>query len=221
MGRGGNYFNNNRGVSLQSSKKSPRMIACQYGAGCTRSDCIYSHPSENSSNNSKSSFVQSNEPCMAFLAGSCAFTSKGCRKRHPSKEESQILIAKYSRTRCKFGDQCLTNGCLYLHPWDQQDIQCNPCEVKGDSNLNFYGYQAEGTRSRYNNISQSNMTAAASSTWGYDEYYAASYNSQSHFYDMQGHTNLNNVEHSDLSANGRNLNAKEFVPLGTTWENIP
>ena len=38
--KGGNYL-----MQLQGSKKKPvKMPMCQYGAGCTRKDCIYRHP---------------------------------------------------------------------------------------------------------------------------------------------------------------------------------
>lgn len=120
MARGANYCNNNKGVALQATTKknkgkSPKMIACQYGAGCNRSDCIYSHPANRGEN---SSFVQSKEPCMAFLAGICAFPAKGCRKRHPQNDEAERLIVKYQRMMCRFADTCRTIGCLYQHPSD-------------------------------------------------------------------------------------------------------
>jgi len=67
MPRGKNYVNNNRGVFLQASKKNKlkqSMRQCEYGSACNRPDCIYRHD-----------FVEekSNEVCLQFLAGICAF----------------------------------------------------------------------------------------------------------------------------------------------------
>lgn len=63
MPRGSNYVNNNRGVSLQASKKNKtRIVECSYGAACTRKGCIYSHPPKTSK-----AFTQSNEPCMLYI----------------------------------------------------------------------------------------------------------------------------------------------------------
>ena len=128
MPRGTNYVNNNKGVSLQASRKkkhatSVKMVACQYGRGCTRSDCIYSHPPKTQADIDNHyqvdpSFVQSKEPCMAYLADMCSFSAKGCRKRHPPKDEKERLIAKYQQMNCRYGDMCQTRGCLYLHPSD-------------------------------------------------------------------------------------------------------
>lgn len=58
---------------------------------------------------------------MSFLAGICAFSAKGCRKRHPPKQEADRLIAKYKTTRCRFGKDCRTKGCLYIHPGDEEE----------------------------------------------------------------------------------------------------
>ena len=59
---------------------------------------------------------------MPFLAGLCAFSAKGCRKRHPNKEEAEKLIAKYKATKCRYGEHCKTAGCLYIHPTDGADL---------------------------------------------------------------------------------------------------
>jgi len=115
MPRGKNYVNGNRGVTMLSSnkKKAPSMEQCFYGKGCTRKDCIYKHDKPGPGGGEKS-----NEPCMPFLAGQCAFTAGGCRKRHPNKEETDRLVAKYKKTKCRFGKDCKTAGCLYIHPSD-------------------------------------------------------------------------------------------------------
>ena len=119
MPRGKNYVNNNKGVSLQAIVKSkPTMKFCDYGAGCTRADCIYRHGVNG----------KREEVCLPFLAGKCTFKDDGCRKRHPKKEEKARLIAKYKRTRCRFGNECYTEGCLYLHPREVQTMEPNYIE---------------------------------------------------------------------------------------------
>lgn len=128
MPRGKNYVNQGKGVTLQASDKSKgsQMVVCQYGTGCTRADCIYRHPygkddgrrgQRQAQEGSRGS--QSREPCMAYLAGICTFSAAGCRKRHPPPVECQRLIDKYSKVKCRFGDGCLTKGCLYLHRDDE------------------------------------------------------------------------------------------------------
>eukprot|EP00566_Odontella_aurita_P019459 CAMPEP_0113600310 /NCGR_PEP_ID=MMETSP0015_2-20120614/42638_1 /TAXON_ID=2838 /ORGANISM="Odontella" /LENGTH=306 /DNA_ID=CAMNT_0000508557 /DNA_START=313 /DNA_END=1233 /DNA_ORIENTATION=+ /assembly_acc=CAM_ASM_000160 len=132
MPRGKSYVNNNRGVSLQASnkKKASQMVACMYGAGCTRDDCIYRHPHGKSAKGAGQGAAeyQSREPCMPFLAGICTFPATGCRKRHPPQAEAERLIAKYRSTNCRFGDECRTRGCLYLHPAELDDDAggCSP-----------------------------------------------------------------------------------------------
>jgi hypothetical protein len=111
MPRGKNYVNNNKGVTLQANvKTASKMQLCEYGAGCTRPDCIYRHEG----------VAKKAEVCLPFLAGKCTFKDNGCRKRHPKPDEKKRLLAKYSRTRCRFGDECYTEGCLYLHPRDDK-----------------------------------------------------------------------------------------------------
>eukprot|EP00980_Cylindrotheca_fusiformis_P001254 scaffold332_cov117-Cylindrotheca_fusiformis.AAC.14 len=121
MPRGKNYVNANKGVALQgSSKAKTSMQLCEYGSGCNRPDCIYRHDSD-STNNKKS-----DEVCLPFLVGKCAFVAKdGCRKRHPKKEERERLLKKYKRTRCRFGDECFTESCLYLHPHEMEPNEPN------------------------------------------------------------------------------------------------
>jgi hypothetical protein len=114
MPRGKNYVNNNRGLSMQRHKKETKMLQCSYGAGCTRPDCKYVHPTKQEAEQKKS-----NEPCMRFLAGDCTFTAYGCNKRHPPKAEAELLVAKYRGILCRFGDSCKTGGCLYVHPEEE------------------------------------------------------------------------------------------------------
>eukprot|EP00536_Pseudo-nitzschia_multiseries_P005041 jgi/Psemu1/285499/fgenesh1_pg.91_\ len=144
MPRGKNYVNNQRGVHLQSKsgggKGALNMIQCEYGSACQRTDCIYRHddPQKRSSAGGGK-----NDVCIPFLAGKCTF-EKGCRKRHPSKNEVPRLLAKYKKTRCRFGDECYTESCLFLHPKEEKAREphfispqnfpplssCEPCDSK-------------------------------------------------------------------------------------------
>ena len=107
-------MNNNKGLAMQRHKKETRMESCFYGAGCTRPDCKYLHPTKKATDQK-----QSSEPCMPYLAGLCTFSAQGCRKRHPPTGEAEALIAKYQRIPCRFGESCKTSGCLYVHPGDE------------------------------------------------------------------------------------------------------
>ncbi|KAF4663376.1 hypothetical protein FOL47_005765, partial [Perkinsus chesapeaki] len=55
-----------------------------------------------------------NRVCMPFLAGYCTFGDK-CFNCHPEPQQVKRLLAKYSRTKCRFGKDCKTSGCLYNH----------------------------------------------------------------------------------------------------------
>ena len=116
MPRGKNYVNNQRGVHLQAKaggKGGTTMKMCEYGSGCQRPDCIYRHDEPQTSSGGKVDL------CIPFLAGKCTF-EKGCRKRHPSKDEIPRLLARYKKTRCRFRDECYTEGCLFLHPKEEK-----------------------------------------------------------------------------------------------------
>jgi len=68
---------------------------------------------------SKGSTGGKSDICVPFLTGKCSFEN-GCRKRHPSKEEIPRVLARYKKTRCKFRDECYTEGCLFLHPKEEE-----------------------------------------------------------------------------------------------------
>ena len=120
MPRGKNYVNNNKGMALKGPKKSNvQMPPCFYGAACTRLGCIYRHDQRKEAT---PVVEQSTEPCMAYLAGLCSFTSKTCRKKHPPQAEMERLIAKYQTRLCRYGSECQTKGCLYRHPEDGEAL---------------------------------------------------------------------------------------------------
>jgi hypothetical protein len=148
MARGKNYVNQNKGMMLTGNntkattslnvakqKKSSVVETCFYGAGCTRKDCIYRHPTRTKeSSNLKQSILpttststtttststeKSQAPCKPYLAGMCSFNSITCNKRHVTDpEERERLIQQYSTTLCRHGTECKqinTGGCLYSH----------------------------------------------------------------------------------------------------------
>eukprot|EP00041_Stephanoeca_diplocostata_P031488 m.980863 g.980863 ORF g.980863 m.980863 type:complete len:262 (+) comp23970_c0_seq3:290-1075(+) len=86
--------------------KRTQMPVCKYGPACTRSDCIYRHP--------KGEVEKSSTVCMAYVAGVCSFGNK-CTNRHPSADEIELLVAKYSKIQCRFGKECFNEACLYDH----------------------------------------------------------------------------------------------------------
>ena len=102
--------------------KGSSQLQCQYGAGCRRPDCIYRHDGDGGGGAGGGS----SGVCLPFLAGSCTFTNQGCRNYHPTNpDEIQRLKAKYKKIRCRFGDGCRTEGCLYLHPKEMQQVEPN------------------------------------------------------------------------------------------------
>lgn len=58
--------------------------------------------------------------CLPFLAGKCVFTDERCMQCHPTEEEKDHLIATYKSVQCRFGDNCYTENCLYLHPYEMK-----------------------------------------------------------------------------------------------------
>ncbi len=211
MGKGANYLNNNKGVYLQSSKKqtSDKMVECQYGAGCIRKNCIYSHPTRNINNN----FQQSQEPCMAYLAGICSFTANGCKKRHPPNDEVEKLIAKYQTMKCRFGDSCKTNGCLYLHPSDVEEYTDAGVEEGGNGGSGMTGNQDQGSGSAmntYNNNGGGNDTDTSYMyEYGYQQPYQHQYHQQQqetyhdpsamYYYQQQLHGYVQEQEQEDYN----------------------
>ena len=83
-----------RGGGNKSKSNKNQMPMCTYGAGCTRSDCVYRHPPP-----------PEKDPdapvCMPFISGYCTFGTR-CTNRHPHGEEAAKLRAKCAQTACKY-----------------------------------------------------------------------------------------------------------------------
>jgi hypothetical protein len=89
----------------------------------------------------------------------CAFDGKGCRKRHPPKHEIEQLISKYKKTRCRFGDECKTKGCLYVHPSDAIEEKIGRDNVAWDYQCQFVSPSSNAT----NNTDVMNQQSARNS----------------------------------------------------------
>ena len=97
------------GRSRKAASGAATMPLCQYGSACTRKDCIYRHPPRGAPAGGAA------KPCLAFVAGSCAF-GRNCAARHPSEEECCGIRLRLARTPCRFGAECRSAACLYKHP---------------------------------------------------------------------------------------------------------
>lgn len=64
--------------------------------------------------------------CLPFLAGKCVFTDERCLQCHPTQDEKHRLIATYKSVHCCFGDNCYTENCLYLHPYELTEQLTTP-----------------------------------------------------------------------------------------------
>ena len=64
---------------------------------------------------------QPTDLCLQWVAGTCTF-GDGCTKLHPKDgtpeaAEAERIRKRYAGTWCRWGDDCRTRGCLYLHSW--------------------------------------------------------------------------------------------------------
>ena len=48
--------------------------------------------------------------------------------RHPGEEEAASVKAKYKQKLCSYGDSCVTEGCLYFHPYEATESAYNEQE---------------------------------------------------------------------------------------------
>ena len=87
------------------------MPLCKYDLACTRPGCLY----RQSDRGQQGWPAASNTVCMPYLAGMCAF-GKGCRNRHPGKQEADMMLAKFAKQPCRSGRACQIPGCLFWHP---------------------------------------------------------------------------------------------------------
>lgn len=106
-------------------RKQQQMPLCTYGLACTRRDCVYRHPPKpklQAPPSAAAGAAPMAPVCMPFLAGYCSFGAS-CRSDHPAPDVAAKLVAQYAATPCRWGEQCVNEYCLYLHPWSQWDDQ--------------------------------------------------------------------------------------------------
>ena len=136
-----------------SGKKNKLMPKCSYGSACRRKDCVYRHPDTNDYDHLDYSKI-----CLPYLASTCPYGKK-CRNRHPSSEEANAVRAQYKQRYCSYGDSCRTEGCLYLHSWEEQEQFI--CQ-KAEKSLNL----TENTHEFYNNNTNQIPTYDQWIRWG-------------------------------------------------------
>ena len=103
---------NTRGVRKRGKTKMP---TCRFGSACRRKGCIYLHKRNPETTSSSRSDV-----CKHFLSGSCLFGAS-CSHRHLDESERVLLRRQYSGIVCLNGADCQTWGCLYAHPWWEEN----------------------------------------------------------------------------------------------------
>lgn len=101
----------NMGMAYKpANSMAPLKMECMYGRGCTRKDCVYSHPT------GPVEKVTDGPVCLPFIAGGCAYGT-GCFNRHPEGEELMKIQAKYAAIPCRNGAGCYNmESCPYAHP---------------------------------------------------------------------------------------------------------
>ena len=104
----------------RAGRRTQQMPACTYGA-CTRPGCIYRHPPKRRSRRRRPRSASSRPTSACRVAGTCTF-GDGCTKLHPKDgtpeaAEAERIRKRYAGTWCRWGDDCRTRGCLYLHSW--------------------------------------------------------------------------------------------------------
>ena len=105
-----------------AGRRTQQMPMCTYGVACTRPGCIYRHPPKKAEPApAASQREQPTDLCLQWVAGTCTF-GDGCTKLHPKDgtpeaAEAERIRKRYAGTWCRWGDDCRTRGCLYLHSW--------------------------------------------------------------------------------------------------------
>lgn len=131
----------NSGGRNSSKQLTPK---CAYGAACTRRGCAYLHPDSSDAPYESYHEDPRSKICKPFLAGLCTYGNR-CMNRHPVQAEADAVRATYKEKLCSYGDDCQTEGCLYLHPWEateaveQSEYAGKICEAVGGLHLDNGG----------------------------------------------------------------------------------
>ena len=110
-----------RPLTIAIGKKKNTVPKCAYGAACTRKGCAFRHDKPAQQYESYYDDPKS-KICKQFLGGICSYGNR-CLNRHPGEEEAERLRAQYKKQNCTYGDECMTEGCLYFHPWEAVETE--------------------------------------------------------------------------------------------------
>jgi hypothetical protein len=114
------------------SKKNRKsnIPKCAYGSACNRKGCAFRHDKPSSTAQQYESYHDDpkSKICKQFLGGICSYGNK-CFNRHPVEEEAERVKAQYKKQNCTYGDDCMTEGCLYFHPWEAEEAESNNAEL--------------------------------------------------------------------------------------------
>ncbi len=157
-----------------------QLPMCAYGAACTRKGCAYRHPSKKETYDNYYDDPKS-KICKPYLVGLCTFGRK-CMCRHPGKEEADAVRASYKTKLCSHGDECMTEGCLYFHPWEAKEEEYkngpeNSNDHGDDVNVNneFTEQELEALCAEVGEINIQNSTNSNASIPTYDQWVAMNY----------------------------------------------
>ena len=114
-----------RPLTIASGSKKSRtsnVPKCAYGTACNRKGCAFRHDKPTSTDQQYESYHDDpkSKICKQFLGGICSYGNK-CLNRHPGEEEAGRVRAQYKKHNCTYGDDCMTEGCLYFHPWEAEE----------------------------------------------------------------------------------------------------
>lgn len=95
----------------------PEEVACKFGTGCTKPECIFGHPSPSAPPNRGILYV-SGEKCP--FGANCK--NRKCTGSHPSPASASAWASDKSQADCRFFPNCTNAAC----PFKQYAIPQNP-----------------------------------------------------------------------------------------------
>ena len=116
--------------SKKARKSNSNVPKCAYGSACNRKGCAFRHDKPTNATQQYESYHDDpkSKICKQFLGGICSYGNK-CLNRHPGEEEAERVRAQYKKHNCTYGDDCMTEGCLYFHPWEVEEVKSSNPEL--------------------------------------------------------------------------------------------
>lgn len=116
--------------SKKGNKSKMQVPKCAYGTACNRKGCAFRHDKPTIVTQQYESYHDDpkSKICKQFLGGICSYGSR-CLNRHPGEEEAERVRAQYKQSNCTYGDECMTEGCLYFHPWEAEEAESSNAEL--------------------------------------------------------------------------------------------